>query len=240
VVYKNFLVTAIFVSGFLGQSYASQSEPQYGRDFERRELGSAEPSFVQKVSHASLNFCRTYPAIAGLMATNLSVFAAQKYFQLKTKTPAMEMQFGQWNQAIKKGEWWRLVTNIFLNGGLFNLACTTYNLFKLRDLEKDIGSKKLLGSFMASGILAGFAKYKLCNPDIFTIGSNGALAGLQGVIWARAIRRKKTTYGNVIAKEVVPTVLVCAGLPRFGLDTDPIGLIGGWTSGYALGQVFSD
>jgi membrane associated rhomboid family serine protease len=80
---------------------------------------------------------------------------------------------GKWLQ------WWRLVTPIFLHGGLLHLCVNSYSLYILgRQIEPFYGSRRYFIIFMVSGI-AGVAASMRYSP-VPSIGASGAIFGLVG------------------------------------------------------------
>src|SRR5262249_56428754 len=60
--------------------------------------------------------------------------------------------------AIREGEYWRLVTSMFLHGGLLHLALNGWALFQLGSLlELLMGSRRMLLIYFASGVAGSLA-----------------------------------------------------------------------------------
>lgn len=83
---------------------------------------------------------------------------------------------------ILSGEWWRLVTAMFLHGGLFHIG---FNLWVLLDIgpavESTFNTPKFLVMFFLSGVV-GFAASMVWNPYGQSVGASGAILGLIGVL----------------------------------------------------------
>lgn len=82
---------------------------------------------------------------------------------------------------------WTLITSMFLHGGFAHLFFNGFALYMFGPyLEQIIGSKKFLGLYFASGIVAGLAyasTYFLhIIPDIPALGASGAIFGILGAI----------------------------------------------------------
>ena len=81
---------------------------------------------------------------------------------------------------IEDGEWWRLITPIFLHAGLFHLMGNVMVQFESGNRwEKEWGSLiwiiVYIGSAFGSSILSA-----ICMPDQISVGSSGAVMGLFG------------------------------------------------------------
>ncbi|MFJ7756428.1 rhomboid family intramembrane serine protease [Peribacillus muralis] len=85
------------------------------------------------------------------------------------------------NLFINDGQWWRLVTPIFLHSTFTHLLFNGFSLAIFGPaLEKFLGSFKFLLFFLTTGILANIATF-LFKPLTYThIGASGAIFGLLG------------------------------------------------------------
>lgn len=90
---------------------------------------------------------------------------------------------------VQKGEYWRLVTSIFLHGGLLHVAANSYVLFALGTFfNKLIGNTRFLTLFFLSGIAGSLASV-LISQSALSVGASGALWGLFGLSAALTIKR---------------------------------------------------
>ncbi len=80
-------------------------------------------------------------------------------------------------EAILAGQWWRLLTPVWLHGGLLHLAFNMYALYVLgSELERLYGHARFLGLYL----LAGFAGnvFSLILSPAYSLGSSTAIFGL--------------------------------------------------------------
>ena len=113
------------------------------------------------------------------------------------------------NGEVGNGEIWRLVSAVFLHGGLGHLV---YNLFALLlfggILESQIGSRKFLWVFLVTGVLA----------NIFSVGfypsSLGASGAIFGIIGALVVLRP----GMTVWAFGMPMPMLLAGVLWAGGD----------------------
>lgn len=244
-IFKKFSLTVlilccVFCEQINGSQYVWQ-QTQTLRSYIQERMQKA--SFVSRVArcfNSGLDFCKKYPGTTGLMAANLGIFAAQKYYQYKAQAPILEMKFELSNSAVKQGEWWRLFTSMFLHGDSLHVAVNTFSLFNMRILEKIAGLKKFLSVYVASGVLANIASYGLGKLEERSLGASGAVFGLSGAYYGFAIKRKWITY-NELAGSVASSLWQNIMLSRLLVGaTDHVAHVGGLVSGYALGLAFSD
>ncbi len=139
------------------------------------------------------------------------------------------------NRAIVYGEWWRLLTAIFLHADLLHLGFNTYALLVFgSQVEQVYGPWRFLLSYLTAGV-AGSALSFLLNPHP-SVGASGAIFGLIGMEGAYLYRYRhhmlsgRAALGNILF--IVAYNLI------YGLanpQVDNWGHIGGLLAGLALG-----
>ncbi len=91
---------------------------------------------------------------------------------------------------VLQGQWWRLISYMFIHGGLSHLMM---NLFALvwfgRYVENLFGSRCLLIIFFASGVFSGLLEM-LVTMDEPSVGASGAILGVFGAGLAATLRLK--------------------------------------------------
>jgi len=104
-------------------------------------------------------------------------------FQPLSLTPAGP-EFGDWFEAMGRGEVWRLLTPAFLHFGALHLVFNGMWLwfFGVR-IEGVLGSRHYLLFFLATAIAANFAQFST-GPSVFG-GMSGVVYALIGYIWMR-------------------------------------------------------
>ena len=133
------------------------------------------------------------------------------------KDPNILLAYGaKRNDLINAGQWWRLVTPIFLHGGpsvngfplgIIHLLVNMYGLFILGPyVEKLYGSAKFVLFWVLTGIAGNVASYLTVRPalaggplghflfkefDATSVGASGALFGLVGVLFVFGLKFRK-------------------------------------------------
>ncbi|HLJ24648.1 MAG TPA: rhomboid family intramembrane serine protease [Candidatus Acidoferrales bacterium] len=133
---------------------------------------------------------------------------------------------------------WRLVTAIFLHGGLLHIG---FNMWVLMDIgpmvEEMFGSARYLFLYVATGV-AGY----LISSSVghFSVGASGSLLGLIGVLLA-ATKGRKTMGAQALRSTLIRWLIYLAvlGLLTRG-STDNYAHAGGLVSGYLLGRWLPD
>ena len=90
--------------------------------------------------------------------------------------------YSVWGPAIREGEYYRLLTGIFLHGGLVHLLFNCYALFVIgAQVENFLGRFKFLVIYLVAGI-SGALFSMIFGGNYASIGASGAIFGLMGSI----------------------------------------------------------
>jgi rhomboid protease GluP len=82
------------------------------------------------------------------------------------------------------GQWWRLLSYMFLHGGLMHIAFNMWCLWDLGALCESLYGRWTFGAiYLITGIGAGIASVAW-NPHVFSVGASGAVFGLAGALLA--------------------------------------------------------
>jgi membrane associated rhomboid family serine protease len=133
------------------------------------------------------------------------------------------------------GEWWRLVTSLFVHANALQLLACLVGLIPLGFvLERFVGSLALAAVYVTSGVFAGLMTVSAYPMDV-TAGASGAICGLYGLAFATAIwgllQRPRLTVPWGVLKW-----LACAGAIFFAANV-PIGTVavGAELTGFVVG-----
>lgn len=112
-----------------------------------------------------------------LLVTNLIVFVADILLgQALTNLGA------NYAPAIHNGEYWRLITSIFLHANLEHILANSVSLWLIgTQVERTYGYLRFAALYILSG-LAGSVASLIFYPDTFGIGASGAIFGLIGAM----------------------------------------------------------
>jgi membrane associated rhomboid family serine protease len=139
--------------------------------------------------------------------------------------------------AVKNGEWWRLITCMFLHAGLMHVLMNMFGLVLVAAFLKSLlGNFKMGIAYFICGLLASLVSI-WWHPATVTVGASGAIFGLYGVAIA-LLTTNKTGTGN--KKGVLLSFLFFTGINLlFGLvgNADNAAHIGGLISGLIMGYI---
>lgn len=139
------------------------------------------------------------------------------------------------------GQWWRLITSLFLHIGIVHLLLNGWALYQLGALfEILLGSGKLLFVFLVSGIAGSFAS--LFWTRGLSAGASGAIFGLMGALISFLLRRREML--TPAAKSLLGQLVLWAGINVvFGFTSpgiDNAAHLGGCAMGFLLGLVLAE
>lgn len=126
------------------------------------------------------------PALA---AVNLAVVGGMLIGDGLLGDPATLVTWGgSFAPRTTNGEWWRLVTSMFVHGGMVPLVINTVALVQLGlVLERLTGHAAFAASYVCAGFAAALMDLSI-TPDAVTAGSSGAVFGVHGVLAAVLLR----------------------------------------------------
>jgi rhomboid protease GluP len=135
-------------------------------------------------------------------------------------------------------EWWRLVTAMFLHGGLIHIGFNMMALMQFGPaIEELYGSARYLFIYVFTGAF-GFLASSFTGH--FSLGASGALLGLVGVMLAVTSKRggayMRDLRSRLISSVVILFVLGFSGF--MAMDNWAHG--GGLLAGFVLGKLFVD
>ena len=92
---------------------------------------------------------------------------------------------GDFVGGILGGEWWRLLSSIFLHAGLIHLGLNAYVLWIFGvEIERQIGRLFTLAVFLVTGVFAGAVSFAFAPGLTVGVGASGAIFGLVGAFIA--------------------------------------------------------
>ena len=92
------------------------------------------------------------------------------------------LRLGAKSPYILVGQWWRLVTAIFLHAGLLHIGFNLWCLFDLGpEVESLFSTSKFTVLYLATGV-AGFLLSLWWSPFGMSVGASGAILGLIGIL----------------------------------------------------------
>src|SRR5688572_5738149 len=177
-----------------------------------------------------------------LIAINVVVFVAMAISGVNVMSPTgydIILWGGNYSSLTLSGDWWRLLTCVFIHIGIIHLLFNMYALYMIGTyLEPLLGKSQYIIAYICTGIFASLASLWWHDIPVASAGASGAIFGMYGIFLAFL-----TT--NLIPKKLrnalLQSILVFIGFNllygmKAGIDNAAHagGLISGMLIGYLL------
>ena len=174
-----------------------------------------------------------------LLGLNLAVFVAVLAYG--EDLVAELMLLGQFPPAellppvygVAEGEWYRLLTGMFLHEEYWHLGCNMLALWFLGpSLEAALGRSRFLVLYLLSGLAGDALTYLVADPAQGSLGASGAIFGLFGAtaVLAHRLHRPMAPIALLLAINLVFTFT----LEDIAWESHIGGLVAGTVLGYAM------
>ena len=176
--------------------------------------------------------------VAMLIATYLATGSISADFSSEIRRH-FGANYGPWTLT---GQWWRLMTYMFLHGGFFHIAFNMWCLWDLGRLcESLYGRWTFAAIYLITGVTGGLASVAW-NPYVNSVGASGAIFGLAGALIA-SFYLGEFSLPRIALQGTLRSLLFFAGFNLFfgavvpGIDNGCH--IGGLVSGLVLGALIA-
>jgi membrane associated rhomboid family serine protease len=136
-------------------------------------------------------------------------------------------------EGIAEGQYYRLLTAMFLHGGYTHVIFNMLSLWWLgAPLEKALGRARFLALYLVSGLAGSALSYLVVAPTQPSLGASGAIFGLFGAL-AVLVRKLKYDLRPVLALLVINLIITFtwSGIAK---EAHIGGLVAGLVIGYAM------
>lgn len=141
------------------------------------------------------------------------------------------------NSMILQGEYWRLITAMFLHGGLMHILFNSIALYALGgEAERIYGTKRFLGVYFVSGLAGSIASYAFSPAP--SVGASGAIFGIIGAL-AVFFYTTRSILGEIGKRQLqsmigIIVINIIIGLSAQGI-IDNYAHMGGLAGGIVIG-----
>jgi rhomboid protease GluP len=181
------------------------------------------------------------PVTVTLVAINTLVFIATLVAGAEWLTPVGKVQIAwgsNFGPYTADGEWWRLLTSLFIHFGVPHLVLNMIALVMFGPLvERLYGSVNYLAVYLLAGIAGGLASISW-QPDVNSAGASGAIFGILGALVAAQLRGGDTFPVDIL-RPIRDTTLLYLGLSLYAgfkyQGIDNAAHLGGLAAGFLIG-----
>jgi rhomboid protease GluP len=134
-------------------------------------------------------------------------------------------------------QWYRLITAMFLHGGLIHIGFNMMSLMQLGPaLEELYGSARYFFLYIVTGAFGFLASSSIGH---YSLGASGGLLGLVGAMLAITTKRGGS-YMRELRSRLISSVVILFVLGFMGMGIDNWAHGAGLASGFVLGKIFAD
>lgn len=215
------------------------SSVQVSDDIFYKICDCTEKSFRRSTNSGKINLSSakfTYFLIAvNIIVFLISAILSKHFFTIDSNV--LVAMGAKVDYLISSGEYYRLVSCMFLHGGIMHIAFNMYALFAVGPfIERIYGSMRYAFIYLFSGILASVFSY-IFSPSM-SIGASGAIFGLFGAALVFGLKMKKginREYVYNIGSVIIINLLI--GFSASNIDN--FGHIGGLVGGILISLVLN-
>lgn len=144
--------------------------------------------------------------------------------------------------VVVGGEWWRLLTAMFLHGGMTHLLMNMFSLYIIgRPMELYFTPKSYLSLYFLTGIVGGVVSI-VVHPETVAIGASGAIFGVFGALsgYFFAYRRELGEHAHQFMKDFALIIginlIIGFTIPNIDISAHAGGLISGLIGGLIVAR----
>lgn len=171
-----------------------------------------------------------------LSAIMVIVFILMTLAGGSTKTQNLILFGAKVNELILQGEYWRLMTSMFIHIGFLHLAFNLYALWILGSFcEEHFGRWRFLIVYFLSGLAGSLASFIF--TDAISAGASGAIFGILGALVSYAWKKPKL-WRSGFGKNLIVIIVINLILGVLQPQIDIYAHVGGMLIGLILGFLF--
>ncbi len=148
------------------------------------------------------------------------------------------IEFGaNFRPLVLDGQWWRLLTCMFLHASLIHIGANMYSLWSLgRMMETLAGVRATILIYFITGIMASLVSVLYHQEPVVGIGASGAIFGLFGAFSALVFRKKVMSMnGQVLSMKALLAPLMINFFISLMPEVDLSAHLGGFVFGAIIG-----
>ncbi len=204
----------------------------------KARVGEEELTIFQKARAAPITF--------GLAAINVAVMIWASRDGRDTTSLGTLLQFGADEPLhVWTGEYWRLVTSMFMHVGWIHLLWNTYaSIGWCTSIERVLGKRRFLVLYLLSGI--GASCVSILGSMIFgpkvSAGASGAMFGIIGATFAlrgRQLPSVKAFFADRAVRSVLVQIAIWTAIGLTALHMDNSAHLGGLVTGFLFTWVLT-
>jgi rhomboid protease GluP len=197
--------------------------------------------FLEQITTRTPHVWVTWTLI--VMTSLVYIAMAVRGTGLVTIDPASAVVYGSnFGPYTLKGQWWRLMTSVFIHFGLGHIVLNMVVLAQVgRTVERLFGNARFLALYLFAG-LTGSLMSLLWHPGTNSAGASGAIFGVLGALLAYVIRYSESIPRSIYLKNLhIAAAFILYnliyGFTHHGIDNGAH--VGGLLGGFILACVLA-
>lgn len=172
------------------------------------------------------------PVVTAILVVNGLFFLGQVFSDTITRHFILD------KIAVSNGDYYRLLTVMFLHGGTLHILLNSYILWIYGpQVEQAFGPIRFAVAYVVSGLLASATSYAFgsCRPSV---GASGAIFGIVGALVVYLYNRRSSAFVSGYLRGMMTFVALNLFIGFVVPGIDNFAHIGGFAGGAALGAAF--
>lgn len=176
-------------------------------------------------------FIKFYPVVTTLIAINLIVYILTVLPIIGDYIFYSGMSV---NYLIEDGQWWRIITSIFIHGGFIHVLFNMFSLFLFGpELEKIAGKARFITIYLLAGIFGNVATFVFQEGMYASVGASGAIFGIFGAFAALVYYTRRTM--PQLKQIIMPLIIISVIITFLSPNVNIASHLGGLITGFLLG-----
>lgn len=176
-------------------------------------------------------YIKLYPVISILIAINIIVYLLGWISPLGSTILDLGASV---NYLIADGEYWRLITSMFIHGGFFHLLFNMFSLYVFGpELERIAGKLRFFTIYFISGFMGNVVSYLIQPPNYASVGASGAIFGIFGAFAALVYYTRKTM--PQLKQIIMPIIIISIIMTFLQSNVNSTAHITGLVTGLIIG-----
>ncbi|MBK3494512.1 rhomboid family intramembrane serine protease [Viridibacillus sp. YIM B01967] len=178
-------------------------------------------------------YIKYYPVVSLLIALNILIHIMSLIPIIGDNV--FGLGFGA-NYLIADGEYWRLVTPIFLHAGLLHLLFNMFSLYLFGpELEKIAGKMRFFTIYFIAGLMGNVLTYLIQPPSYVSVGASGAIFGIFGAFAALVYYTRNTM--PQLKQTIMPIIVISLVMTFLQSNINVTAHVAGMVTGFIIGLI---
>ncbi|MEK4487435.1 rhomboid family intramembrane serine protease [Psychrobacillus sp. FSL H8-0484] len=179
-------------------------------------------------------YIKLYPVVSTLLALNIAIYILTSMPVIGNQLFNLGVHF---NLLISEGEYWRLVTPIFLHASLSHLLFNMFSLFIFGpELEQIAGKARFLTIYLLAGLIGNVATYLIHDWNYTSVGASGAIYGMLGAFAALVYYTKN--FLPQLKQIIIPIIVIGVIMTFIQPGINTTAHIAGLITGFVIGIIY--